>query len=322
MESDALRCRGRGAKRGLYLQSGHITSAPMLSDRSYMRSDYPQETTSVLTWILSATLAGAALQFAFGQLGFRGFDALFALSLDGLRHFKVWTLASYVLLHGDLLHLLFNALGIFLIGREVAPLLGTTRFLQFYLAAAVLGGVLWLGVSALGGGGVLVGASACVVGMLVFFALVYPEREVTFLVFFVLPVTLKPKILAWGLLVFELLGLLFSELPDALFPTAIAHSAHLGGMLAAWVYFRFFYAAAGWDRASQPRIEFATWFRRRSPAPEAPPKIETKTETPARRDLRAEVDRILDKINSHGFGALTEDEKRILDDAKDMLSRR
>jgi hypothetical protein len=38
--------------------------------------------------------------------------------------------------------------------------------------------------------------------------------------------------------------------------------------------------------------------------------------------IRAEVDRILDKINSEGFNALTADEKRVLDDAKDLLSRR
>jgi len=41
-----------------------------------------------------------------------------------------------------------------------------------------------------------------------------------------------------------------------------------------------------------------------------------------RDDLRAEVDRILDKINSQGFGALTADEKRVLDEARDLLSRR
>jgi hypothetical protein len=41
-----------------------------------------------------------------------------------------------------------------------------------------------------------------------------------------------------------------------------------------------------------------------------------------RDHLRAEVDRILDKINSEGFGALTEDEKRRLDEARDLLSRR
>ena len=41
----------------------------------------------------------------------------------------------------------------------------------------------------------------------------------------------------------------------------------------------------------------------------------------SREDIRAQVDRILDKINSQGFGALTPDEKRLLDEAKDLLSR-
>jgi len=41
-----------------------------------------------------------------------------------------------------------------------------------------------------------------------------------------------------------------------------------------------------------------------------------------RENLRAEVDRILDKINSKGFGALTAEEKRLLDEARDLLSRR
>jgi hypothetical protein len=40
-----------------------------------------------------------------------------------------------------------------------------------------------------------------------------------------------------------------------------------------------------------------------------------------RSDLRAEVDRILDNINREGFGALTEEEKRLLDEARDLLSR-
>ncbi|MCC5022360.1 MAG: hypothetical protein J6386_06020 [Candidatus Synoicihabitans palmerolidicus] len=40
------------------------------------------------------------------------------------------------------------------------------------------------------------------------------------------------------------------------------------------------------------------------------------------QNLRAEVDRILDKINSQGFGALTDDEKQLLDQAKDMLNQR
>lgn len=294
----------------------------MLSDRSYMRYDYPRETTSALTWILCATLAGAVVQFAFAQMGQPAFARLFSLSVDGLTAGKVWTLGTYVLLHGGILHLVLNGLMLYLIGREVSPLLGTRRFLQFYAFAAALGGLCWFGVHALAsGGGQVVGASACVVAMLIFFACVYPEREITFLLFFIVPVTLKPKVMAIGLVLVESLGLIFSELPGAIFPSDIAYSAHLGGALAGWLFFRFFYAAGGLDGVA-PRVELPAWLRRRKTAPAEIVQPAFKIDVQPRRDLRAEVDRILDKINSQGFGALTEDEKRVLDDAKDMLSRR
>jgi hypothetical protein len=60
--------------------------------------------------------------------------------------------------------------------------------------------------------------------------------------------------------------------------------------------------------------------RRRPKEPEASAGYKVNISAPA--DLRLEVDRILDKINSEGFGALTDDEKRLLDEAKDLLSRR
>jgi membrane associated rhomboid family serine protease len=294
----------------------------MLSDRSYMRSDYPRETTSALTWILCATLAGALLQFGLGQLGNGSFAALFALNTRGIEEWRLWTLATYALLHDGPFHLLVNGLLLFLIGREVAPLLGNARFTQFYLTAAVLGGLAWFAVHASDAAPAqLVGASAAVTAMFIFFACVYPERQVTFLVFFVLPVTLKPKVFAWGLVFVEVLGLIFSELPNALFPTEVAFSAHLGGAFGGWLFFRLFYVAGGWDRAG-PRFELPSWLRRRDTAATAERPPAPTIELPPERNLRAEVDRVLDKINSQGFGALTEDEKRVLDDAKDMLSRR
>ncbi|MBA3849707.1 MAG: rhomboid family intramembrane serine protease [Opitutus sp.] len=298
----------------------------MLADRSYLRDDYPRQTTSALTWVLCATVAGAVMQFTFDRFGADSFSRLMGLSASGLVHGRVWTPVSYVLLHDGLLHLLFNCLGIYFIGREVAPLLGFSRFLQFYAASAALGAGFWLAVNVWGGGAVLVGASACVAAMFIFFACVYPEREITFLLFLVLPVTLRPKVLAWILFGFDLLGLLFSELPGSKFETNIAHSSHLGGMLTGWLFYRFVYARHGSDRgSSSPLIELPSWLKRRKAASDAAKHPVFKVDlggksTPA--ELRAEVDRILDKINSQGFGALTEQEKRILDDAKDLLSRR
>ncbi|MBI2513425.1 MAG: rhomboid family intramembrane serine protease [Opitutae bacterium] len=298
----------------------------MLSDRSYMRSDYPRETTSALTWLLSAVIAGSVLQFVFNFfLNSDAFLRLFALSPGGLLQGKVWTLLTFTFLHANVLHLVVNALGLFLIGREIAPMLGSRGIAQFSVGASLLGGLAWFATHYWAGTpATLVGASAVVAAMFVFFACVAPEREITFLLFFVLPITLRPKIAAWIFLTLSVLGFFFNELAGGAlgWGGGIAHSAHLGGMLAGWLYYRFFYANNGWDRAADAGFLSRPLFRRRR-QPAAVPQTGTSPIVPAApADLRAEVDRILDKINSHGFGALTEQEKRLLDDAKDLLSRR
>jgi hypothetical protein len=91
-------------------------------------------------------------------------------------------------------------------------------------------------------------------------------------------------------------------------------------MLAGWVYFRYVHEAVWrlpWHTARPPL----------APAHSAKGAIQTSlgassSSADNRSDLRTEVDRILDKINSAGFGALTADEKLLLDNAKDLLSRR
>jgi hypothetical protein len=70
-------------------------------------------------------------------------------------------------------------------------------------------------------------------------------------------------------------------------------------------------------RAWGADIELPRWFRLRKKA--AAPRFQVNLTN--RTDLRAEVDRILDKINSEGFGALNEEEKRLLDEARDLLGR-
>ncbi|MDI1318591.1 MAG: rhomboid family intramembrane serine protease [bacterium] len=294
----------------------------MLSDRPYMRNDYDSRPTSVLTWILSALIAGFLLQNIFGldmvrgRLGSNVVETLFALTPGQLMQGHFWALATYPLLHANILHLLFNALGLFLLGRELLPLVGTRRFLAIVAAAVLTGAGLWLAVHFFNGGGVLLGASGCVMALFILFACFYPEREITFLLFFVLPVTVKPKYLAWILVGIDAFGFLFSELPGR--DPGVAYSAHLGGILAAWVYFRYFHANNGWDRAAG--IELPAWLRRRKQAKSAAPFFKVNLRQPS-AELRVEVDRILDKINSDGFGALTEEEKRVLDEAKDLLSR-
>jgi membrane associated rhomboid family serine protease len=287
-----------------------------------MRDDYRPPKTSVVVWLIAAIVAGFLLQTIFLRwfgVG-RTFVDLFALSVDGITSGKVWTLLTYSFLHSpsNLLHVIANLLGLYFLGRELLPVMGSKRFLWFYGAAAASGGLLWLAANWTTGG-VVWGANAAVYGLLTIFACFYPNRQVTFLLFFVVPVTVKPKYVAYVLLGLDLCGFLFYEIMGAASPFGFAHSAHLGGMLAGWVYYRYIHEGK-WSFGRAASFEMPKWARKRETASASAPKY--KVNLTDRSDLRAEVDRILDKINSQGFGSLTDEEKRVLDSAKDLLSRR
>lgn len=299
----------------------------MLSDRHYMRDDpgpYRSGGLSIMTWLLSAVIAGFILQNVFLRWFNAGYmiDGFLALSPDGIASGKIWTLLTYGFLHDprNLLHILANLLAIYFLGRELIPLLGNRRFTLAYLSAVVLGGLLWTATNWNTGGSVI-GASAGTCGLLIIYAGFFPNRPVTFLLFFILPVTLKPKHVAMAVLILDLTGFAFYEIMGAISPFGIAHSAHLGGMLAGWVYFRYVHNTTWqlpWRLARQDRSNSRS--HRKDNSSTGPDEIAPAATN--RKDLKAEVDRILDKINSEGFGALTADEKRLLDSAKDLLSRR
>jgi len=302
---------------------GAFTETHMLFDRAYMRDDYHQPKTSVLVWLMVAIGAGFILQTIFLRwFGVGGeFANLFALSISGLQSGKVWTLVTYSFLHSpaNLMHIVGNLLGLYFLGRELLPVMGERRFLGFYTTAVVTGGLLWAATNWHSGGMVL-GASAGVSGLLIIFACFYPNRQVTFLLFFILPVTLKPKYVAWALLGLDLCGYMFYEVMGAVSPFGFAHSAHLGGMFAGWIYFRYVHEGQWRLLPSHASFELPKWARRKSKQSLESPRYQVNIGN--RSDLKAEVDRILDKINSQGFGSLTDEEKRVLDSAKDMLSRR
>jgi membrane associated rhomboid family serine protease len=294
----------------------------MLSDRTYMRDNYPRERASVLAWLISAIVAAFVLQLVFERiLEMPGaLEHFFGLSISGLHAGKVWTLLTYSFLHDtrNLLHIVGNLLGLYFLGRVLLPLLGATRFVCLYATMVLTGAALWTAVNWQVGGSV-VGASAGVAGLFIVFACFYPNQPVTFLLFFILPVTLKPKYVAIAAVLIDLAGGIFYEVMGAPSPFGFAHSAHLGGMLAGWVYFRYVHDADWQLPTRRSDIELPKWMKKSAKAA-APAAYQVNVGSAG--DLRAEVDRILDKINSQGFGALTADEKRRLDEAKDLLSRR
>lgn len=301
----------------------------MLSDRTYLLGPPRRSSTSVLIWLLAALIAGFTLQLFFhyllGERAGAAFDRLLALSPASLQAGRIWTLVSYSFLHDTgamvLLHLLFNAMWLWFLGRELLTLLGSGRFLGVWFGGVALGGLAWVGTHWTSGGEII-GASAGVMALLMLFTCINPHHRIRILIFFI-PVTLVAKYLTLTLALVDVAGFVAFEILDVSSPLDWAHSSHLGGLAAGWLYFRLVYQRE-WRTPDRPaELELPRWLRRAAPAAPIPPTLSTPSEeifsSPDR--LKAEVDRILDKINSHGFGALTPPERQVLDRARGLLGK-
>lgn len=291
----------------------------MLSDRPYMHGEYPRRTTSAVIWLISALIAAFVLELVLLSpwLGASGRELVgkFPLTIDNLQHWRLWTLLTHSLLHSTAnpFHILFTILGLVFIGRELEAHLGARRLLGVFAGAILLSGLGWTAVNWVHGGA-HIGAGSALFAFLVVLAGVQPGQELTLFFF---PVSFRLRHIVYAVLAVDLLCLVLYELGGAPVPLGLTPSAHLGGMLAGWIYFRYLHAGNGWDRA--PALAWPKWLRREPrPAPGRSPAVSSRKSSP---QLRAEVDRILDKINSDGFGSLTAEEKRLLDEAKDLLSR-
>jgi len=231
------------------------------------------------------------------------FERVFGLSRIGLAEGKLWQVVSYMFLHGSFMHLLGNMLGLYFFGTELEQRLGSRRFLLLYLGCGLLGGLGWLMLSGRGGG-VCIGASGAVLGMVGTFAALYPRRQLTLLVFYVLPVTLTARTLA---LVIGGISLLFLG-SDA---GGIAHAAHLAGGIAGYVYgLHLSDHGLGGVNWRLDRM-LSDWMARRR---RTRFRVVSKSTVDEPVDWQA-VDRILVKVRATGMQSLTAAERDLLDRA-------
>lgn len=100
------------------------------------------------------------------------------LMFDSSRIWAVWTLGTYMFLHGGLLHLVSNMIGLYFFGPEVERTLGSRQFVSLYLASGALGVLGDFLLSPLYGAHVIVGASGAVMGVLVAFAVIAPNQQI------------------------------------------------------------------------------------------------------------------------------------------------
>ena len=220
-----------------------------------------------------------------------------ALSGRGIHDAYAWQFVTAMFLHNGPWHLLANMLVLYFLGRDLESILGQRHFLYLYLAGAVCGqlGHLFL----MPADTVLFAASGGVAAVLVAYATILPELELTALVFFVVPLRLKAKHLAYAAITLALLLLCIDR------TGAVSHSAWLGGFVAGWLYAHLL----GFGHPSfLQRI-----LRRRRAADE---RYRHMT---AEQFIAEEIDPILEKISRCGVESLTRTERRILAKAREKV---
>lgn len=283
----------------------------MLYDRKYMRRPLFQDGLCLADKLIILLLVSFVFQSLLTLFGFENsFINFVSLSRDGLGSGYLWTLISYSILHEGPLHLVFNLLGIHFIGRAVNRDVQSSDFVWLSAISAILGGIFWLLLNS--GASSLIGASAVVSGYLAYFCLQRPNEPINFLLFFVLPLSLKPKVILYGVVGLEIYGLIFSELSHA---GGIAHSAHLGGISAGFAFFML-----QKNNFSFPAVRFrakanSNFTKKKNYKPDFRVNLSND------QHIHEEVDRILDKINANGFGSLTNSEKQLLDKAKSFIQK-
>jgi membrane associated rhomboid family serine protease len=153
---------------------------------------------------------------------------------DVFEHLAAWQLVTYMFVHGGLGHILFNMLALWMIGVELERLWGTKYFTKFYFAAGLGAGAtqLLLGILPFDFANAFyypmtVGASGAIYGLLVAYALYYPNRPI--MMYFLFPVPAKYFVMIIGGI-----SLLLSFGGGG----GVAHTAHLGGLVTGYLYLK------------------------------------------------------------------------------------
>lgn len=197
----------------------------------------------------------------------------------------VWQLVTYGFLHAGLSHILMNMLLLYFLGTMLEGVVGSRRFLVFYLATVVVAGFAQLSLGLItAGGGHILGASGGVLGVVCATATLRPTTRVIFILF---PITLKTLALIY--VAADVYRLIW-EIKGA--SSGVASLAHLTGAALGFVAVR-----KGW-----------IW---RDPVAKIEEVRERRAEQTAVDDQRR-LDELLDRIHREGIGSLSPREKAFL----------
>lgn len=238
-------------------------------------------------------------------------------------NFLPWQLITYQFMHGSFSHILFNMFALWMFGMEIENILGSKKFLYYYLICGIVAGLAQLFIAPLySTPAPTIGASGAVFGVMIAFAMLFPDRYI--FLYFLIPV--KAKYLIGFLFVLELFWI-----GDA--GSNVAHLAHLGGAIAGFIFIMFdrnidvplkrmLNISSGYRSRNQfqnPFSGFSDKFKRKSRNIDEANYYDINQ----KKDdeiTQAEIDKILDKISQSGYQNLTEHEKKILFEASKKMN--
>lgn len=251
----------------------------------------------------------------FGSTGFcTSFSNFLSLPSDPSTFIRQpWSFFTHMFLHKGFFHIFWNMLLLYWFGQIVGDLLGDDRILPIYIMSGLFGGAVYILHDLYGGTGGnahAMGASAAVMAVIWTGAMTSPDYRMHLLL--IGPVALK--YIALALLFMDLIG-------SAGDINKGGHWAHIGGAVFGIIYVSLL--QRGTDLTS-PFTRKQGDSRSRSSAPvkrtsrskfkvvHKSAKSDTAPPPKATFNQQAELDRILDKINSEGYDKLSAEEKDFL----------
>jgi membrane associated rhomboid family serine protease len=289
----------------------------------------PRITTAV-QWLIAINVAVYFIQ----RTVLRPVDVELALGFQtrNLGH-QWWTIGTYMFVHGGLWHLALNMYVLWLFGPRVEWRWTSREFLRYYFFCG-LGG--WFAhLAFVPGDTLLIGASAAVLGVMLAYAMLWPNEQL--FVFGVIPTTVRWLVIFVGAL--NLVGGITASEGQG----GVAYLAHVGGLAAGWLYLQTT-AAVSLGRFRQGVLPVPDEPDDLLPraVPKALPKSRVRerehidevvarsnamlakrvTSRRVSREQQPEqsvLDKVLDKISAHGLGSLTGAERKLLDEASKRL---
>lgn len=150
-----------------------------------------------------------------------------------LGDFWLWQPVTYMFVHRELFHILFNMLALWMFGVEIERIWGTNHFFRYYFVSGVGAGITTILVSLLPFAfaepvyySLTIGASGAIYGLLLAYGMMFPNRPIY--IYFLFPIPARIFVLIMGAIAF------LSSISAS--TSGVAHVTHLGGLIAGYLY--------------------------------------------------------------------------------------